>query len=185
MKNITTIRYDAKNLYICTSIKSSLVGKILLSSMLLIFISIVIGLLIQIPEQELSKAIIPSSLLAGGVLYVGGKYLLWNIYGEELIIINNKTISYQYNYGIVTTNLKTIQYQQLEIGFNETEIIKGEQFGNIQFINYRSKDNLPEVIYASGIKVNSQKVQEISNSLSDLLYGENIDKQQFIPFSKN
>lgn len=117
MKNRIEINSDGINAYAKISVNASKLGIKILAGFLVLEIIIVLGLLWQLKSEEVISVIIP--ILIGLIIFVGLpiKYLLWNLYGNEELIVNTKTISWLYDYGFFKTNLQTVKYNRLGTGF--------------------------------------------------------------------
>ena len=100
------------------------------------------------------------------------RYLIWNLYGKENLIINSKTISYNYDYGFIRTNLKTIPFYHLGAGIELYKENKGIQEGKLILYNFRAQDNLPEIIHETTVLVNLEDVKEIDIEISKLFLKE-------------
>jgi len=185
MKNKSFIDTDGINIYIHSYIKSKLIGKLVVGGMILTFFTAYIWFVTTADFDGIGKAVIPLILIPCLVLFFGGRFLLWNIYGHEAIIVNSKSVSYSYDYGIIQTNLKTITYDKLGIEYVPTRNIEDEQFGRLSFINYRTEDNLPEVIHETGIEISTEFAHDIADNLRQVLYSEFTEDNDFIPFSEN
>lgn len=77
------------------------------------------------------------------------KYLLWNLFGKEHLIINTKSISHSFDYGFIKTNLSTQPVNRLETYYQQRMSDETNEFGQLVFYNYRQDNNLPELIYTT------------------------------------
>ncbi len=143
MKNKIKISTDGINAYAKIEVNASRIGTQILSFLLLVEIFVLIGLLTQIKSEEIVSMIIPFVIVL--LLFIGLplKYLLWNLYGYEELIVNTKTISWSYDYGFFRTNLSTVKYYRLGTGYEKVRGDEKGEVGRLVFYNYRETDNLP------------------------------------------
>ncbi|MEH0155898.1 hypothetical protein V6R21_17260 [Limibacter armeniacum] len=185
MKNFSVVSTDRVNVYVISEIRSTILGKIIISMMLLSFIAVLFYGAFQFEPNEESKinvGFIFGVLIIGFILFLGFKYLLWNMFGEETLIVNNNHVSYHRGYGIVNTAVTTFNFDRMGIEYAATMKYEGVQYGNIVFINYRKPDNLPEEIFESGIEVSEAVYNEMIDCLNNIY---NNERGLFLPFSQN
>ncbi len=185
MKNRIDISTDGINAYANIEVGASKIGVRMLSILLIVEIILVVGLLSQIKSEEAISLIIP--MVIGLVIFVGlpFKYLLWNLYGKEELIVNSKSISWAYNYGFFKTNLKTVNYDRLGTGYERVRGENEEEVGRLVFYNYRGEDNVPELIHQTTVLLGKDEIEEFDNQISNVFANEFLNKNGFIPFSTN
>lgn len=81
------------------------------------------------------------------------KYAWWNVFGKEMLIINRKSISYQYHYGFIKNNLKTVTYQNLSVRFQTFLIDKEKKLGKMYFYEESEKTGLPNLLHNTSIYI--------------------------------
>ncbi len=113
------------------------------------------------------------------------KYLLWNLYGYEELIVNTKTISWSYDYGFFRTNLNTVKYYRLGTGYEKVRGDEKDEVGRLVFYNYRETDNLPEIIHQTTVLINKAELKEFDKSITAIFRNEFLNENGFIPFSEN
>lgn len=113
------------------------------------------------------------------------RFLAWNLFGKESLIVNTKTISYCYDYGIIRTNLKTIHYDRLGTGFLSNRKDNEKEFGNLIFYNYNKDNNLPEVIHQTSVLIELEKLKEIDLLIQIIFENEFNEKHGFTAYSLN
>jgi hypothetical protein len=182
MKKSMEITSDGINIYTTLNVKSKLTGKIILSAMVLILFAFFVAVVSSLKEPGDAVLLF---LLFLALLFFPVRFLLWNLFGKEQFIINTKSISYLYDYGILRTNLKTVNFDKLGIDFNKVRIEKEHQYGNITFYNYRADNHLPEEIFQTTVLMDTKSKAEIEKRVFELFEGENREKFNFIGFSKN
>lgn len=104
MINQYKITNDNVNLYITLEINPSKKRTMFLFFCILLMISIPISLIIGI-DAEPQNLIVPVLCISFIIFYFIIRYFLWNIYGKENIIINNKTITYNRDFGLYQINI--------------------------------------------------------------------------------
>ncbi|UUV20738.1 hypothetical protein [Paenimyroides aestuarii] len=171
MNNYYKKKTDTINLYLELNVRASFFGKTLL------LITILIALIplfffardsYKNPENS-SDFILPAIIIIGLIIIFPVRYLIWNSFGKEFIIINAKTISYNYNYRIITTNLKTIPFNKLA---TRIDIVKEEnniEYGKLVFFNYHKETNLPELIFETSVLLCLDDLKKIEHSIWELL----------------
>ncbi len=147
-------------------------GKVLLGFTLLVGFGLFIYLLINLDFKEMGKASIPIILIPSFILFFLSKYLLWNIYGREHLVVNSKTLTYFYDYGFFKTVPTTINYRRLGIGYRITDRFEDENFGRMTFVNYNQDTNLPEGLHETSIEISETTVAEIERLLGKILFDE-------------
>lgn len=185
MKNRIKITTDGINAYAKIEVNASKKGIRILSIFIIIELIMVVGILSQVKSDKLVTMIIPILIII--VLFVGLpiKYLLWNKYGNEELIVNSKSISWSYNYGFFKTKLETVKYDRLGTGY---EIIRGKnenEVGKLIFYNFRAEDDLPELIHQTTVLLNKDEIEEFDNQISEVFANEFLNKNGFIRFSEN
>lgn len=185
MKNRINISTDGINAYAKIEVNASKIGIQILTFFVFAEIIVFLVLLIQIKPEEVVSMIIPVLIVL--VIFVGLplKYLLWNLYGNEELIVNTKSISWSYYYGFFKTNLETVKYDRLGTGYEKVRGENEEEVGRLIFYNFREEDNLPELIHQTTVLLNKDEIKEFDNKISDIFANEFLNKNGFIPFSTN
>lgn len=139
-------------------------------------------LLIQFMGQERSSG----ELLVGFVLslllwgFTLGRYTLWHLFGEEYVVINRKSISYQYRYGLFQTHIQTIHLHRPVMYYELTQS-KNKQFpvGIFHIINHDPDTLLPREVFKSTIAVNERSLQAVIQSASSLRVNDVCEEHNF------
>jgi hypothetical protein len=86
-----------------------------------------------------------------------GKYLLWNVYGEEFLSISTKSISYSYNYGWIRipSKIMTIN-QRLMFSFETIRENDNEEQGIVHFHTY-DENNQRIYIYQTAAYITARE----------------------------
>lgn len=185
MKNRIHISSDGINAYATIKVNASKTGIRILSILLIVELVLITWLFSQATYKDILEMIIP--LLIIMVLFVGlpAKYLLWNLYGTEELIVNTKSISWRYNYGFYQTNLKIVKYNKLGIGYEKVRETGNGEIGRLVFYNYRKDDNLPELIHQTSVLLSMDELEKFDKKILDIFENEFYNKNNFIPFSLN
>lgn len=185
MKNTTKVNADGLNIYLTTEVRSNPIGKYLLALFTLSFIALVFFVLLKIDPYKIGAAILPIFLFSAVIIYFVGRYTLWNWFGKEHLIINLKSISYRYDYGLYSTNLKTIRVHRLGYASEFVQNIGKTDFGRLSFYNYRKEDDLPEFLLQTTVLIPEPAIEETKAYLEEMFERTYFEKTGFIPFSQN
>lgn len=185
MRNIVHKHNDGINFYATFQVKANPVGKVVLSLMLLVLMTVYIFVVSTITKNDLRETLFPMILVFVLILLFPVRYLLWNLFGKETLIVNTKTISYRYDYGIIRTNLKTIPFDRLGIGFHVERIENTMEHGKLLFYNYRKEDHLPVLIHQTSVLLDTIDRNEIDLEISSLFMHEGSENNGFFPYSEN
>ncbi len=185
MKNRINIKVDELNIYASIEVNASKIGMRILSTLLLIEFLVFVYLFSTTSLDEISQFVVP--MIFSLILFVGipVKYLLWNLYGKEEIIINSKSISWSYDYGFFKTNMETVTFDRLSTNFEHVRQTGNVDIGRLLFINYRAEDNLPEILHQTTALLSKSDIEYFDNQISKIFISEFLDDYGFIPFSNN
>ncbi len=185
MKNTIEINSDGVNVYATLRIKANIIGQILL---LILIIGLILGFIFIVSStdsKEMGEMIIPIILMLAFIIGVPLRYLIWNIYGREHLIINTKTISYSYDYGVLKTTQKTLHFYRLTTTFEPENTYGDEEKGKLIFWNYLEDTHLPEVLFTTSIILRKDELQVLNNEITELFNNEFLDSHGFTGFSMN
>ena len=185
MKNTATVHSDGINVYLTSVVRSNPIGKYIITFFTLGFSALLLFIFIKIDPRETGAAILPIFLIAALFFFFVGRYTLWNWFGKEHLIINAKSISYRYDYGWYSTNLKTIPLVRLGYASEFVQTINKTDFGRIYFYNYRQEDDLPELVLQTTVLIPESKIQETNTLINEIFERKYYEQAEFIPFSKN
>ena len=185
MNNRVKVNTDGINIYVSLLVKSNKKGQIAMSIIILILLFILGAMINETNDDNLKDYVFPITIFAILIIVFPVRYLIWNLYGKEHLIINTKSISHNFDYGIYQTNLKTIKHDKLASGF---ELVRKEgevEKGNLVFYDYRKEDNLPIQIYQTSVLLDKEKVNMIDAEIRQIYEDEFNEKYDFIGFSPN
>ena len=185
MHNSFKIENNGINVFITLVVKSHSIGKLLTSLAVLAIIGFYIYIASTITKEEISTYIFP--LLIGGIviLVLPVRYLLWNLFGQENIIVNTKSISYYRNYGIYSTNLKTKIHDRLTIGFEWTRTFDEIKYGNLIFEKTNEENDLPEHLYTTSVELTFENLTQIQDEIIKLYAVDEEGEFDFFSISLN
>lgn len=175
--NELVLRYDGICVYATTSIKASTVAKLILS----VINILLLGIITLFVVEGIFAAVIAFFVLELFII----RYTLWNLYGEERLIINAKTLSYQQHYGFFTTALQTISYnRQITICPYDEVTEKGNIYMKFLFKSY-NENSLPEVIYHSVLHITDADFEKFIQQINQLFIDEVVVSYDMPPIHLN
>lgn len=186
MINQYKIAKDSINLYVTLEINPSKRRKFFLFFCILLMISVPISL-ITIIDSEPQDFIIPIPIISFLIFYFIIRYFLWNIYGKENIIINNKTISYNRDFGLYQTKYTSNHYYKLDFAIEHVKKDNNVELGELIFINFSEETQLSEVIFQTSILIELKELEKLRQEIELHLYDIDKDKLagNYIVFSQN
>lgn len=108
------------------------------------------------------------------------KYTLWNFFGEERLIINEVSLSYQQHFGFFTTALHTIPFhKRINIVHFDKVVQADATYVKFAFESY-DKNSLPEVIYYSVLNIKEDDYKRFIQFV-DRLYMDDFVSQHAMP----
>lgn len=157
MENTFQIERINNTVYTTISVKPRFYAYILLGTVLL-----VLGIPFVTFEFTPDVIMVTITFLTLWILFPV-KYALWNIFGTEKLIITNKSVSYQYNYGFVESRLLSKTFNDLTITFKN----KIDNLGEVYFLNEDSNTGLEKILHKTSIYISKKQydilVDEIFN----------------------
>ena len=184
MKNFTEIHTDGICVYINSAVGAKLMPKLILLFLNIVVFTLLFWALSNVEDKEIGKAIIGTITFMVILFYTLIKYTLWNFWGQEFIIVNDKTISYQFDYGFYRTNLKTFHFNRLGTGYEYVRDFDNEPEGKFLFFDY-DKDKIPHLIFNSTILMNEESISRIDEKIVEVFVNELNLEYNFIPYSQN
>ena len=118
------------------------------------------------------------ALFVIGILLMAlfGWLTLWYGFGKEKLVINTRSISYQYVYGIYTTKLETQSINRaLNVSLTPSGEKNGQESFNVIFETY-NKHDVPEEIYRTALAITRAEFAILKRSLRSL-YFEQVDPE--------
>lgn len=185
MENTIKIKSDGINVYAELRVRANLTGKIILTLMILLVIIFFAFVFSNINAEEMGPSFLGIVIIAVFFIGLPSKFLFWNLFGKEYLIVNTKSVSYQYDYGLFRTKLHTLPYTRLGTGFTMYPTNDERVKGHLLFYNYRADNDLPEVIHQTTVLVEKEHIKELDNEIFGLFAIAFYDQNGFIPYSAN
>ncbi|SFO12270.1 hypothetical protein SAMN05421741_12128 [Paenimyroides ummariense] len=172
MQNIFSKRYDGVNLYLEFTVKTKLIGKLVLSLFILLCFIVIFYLTISSSKDENNNSeFITAAIIFTFVLIVFPvRYLIWNCYGKEFLIINDKSLSYYYSYKFLETNLKTKLINELSIAIEVVKEDENYKYGRLIFYNINEETKLNEFLFQTSVLLKYENLEIIRKEILDLFF---------------
>jgi len=171
MQNTYSKRFDGINLYLEFTVKTKLVGKLVLSLFIILcFVAFVYLVLLSFPIND--DVIIPIVIFTIVIIAFPVRYLIWNCYGKEYLIINKKTLSYYYSYYLINTMLKTKKYNEISIAIEIVKENEEGKFGRLVFLDTNKETSLPDFLFQTSVLLKYDDLEIIRKNIFDLFFNE-------------
>ncbi|MBD8489699.1 hypothetical protein IFO69_13160 [Echinicola sp. CAU 1574] len=172
-RNFLKIETNNVNVYLTFTPNPPLVLKLILITFCLIVFTAPVFIIINVEESEIGKFILGMSIYYLLMFLSLGRYTLWNIFGEERLIVSTRSISHQHHYGFFDTNLKTQKFDTIYIQFQKTNTVNDIDYGKIEFYS-QDENGILTILYETTIIVSEDKIKESINDIEKLFYLETI-----------
>ena len=185
MDNNIDIQSDGINVFATLKVGASKTGIRIVSIFILTEIIIFIFLANQaFSDKDIKMFLI---LITIFIIFIGFpiKYLLWNTYGKEYLIVNTKSLSFYYDYGFFKTRLRTIKFRDLASGFDKIHLKDNKEYGKILFYDYNKDNNLPELIHETTVILSSDQAEKLISEIHKVFLDQYFDEMDFVSFSSN
>lgn len=184
MKNICKIHFDGICIYLESTIKASLTGKIILIILNLIAWPGYIFIAAIIPGTELKSFIIPLGIIFLLLVFILGRYSTWNFWGKEFVRINTKSVSFSRSYGIIQTKEKIIEIDRLGYSYEHIRTYGKIKYGKIHLFDY-DKNNNPISILETAVLIPESDAEIIMENINELYANEFMENRDFTPINLN
>jgi len=162
--------YDGVCVYVTTTVKAGITAKIILSFINLVLLGIIIFFTFE--------HIVIASIVFSGFELLVIKYTLWNLFGEERLIINTKSLNYQQHYGFFTTSLHTINFNKKIIIRPYEEVFEADvKYSKFLFESY-DENNLPVVIYHTVLNITEEDFVKLVRQIDQLFLDEMVTSNE-------
>ena len=166
---------DGLNIYASFQSKVAPYVKWILVLLNLLVLSGYVALIVNIPKDsqgDFAILFIVIPLFTGLTLT---RFTFWNLWGRESIIINTKSFSYQYDYGILTLNLKTKETNGLSWAIHD-EFIDGDQtYVTVNFGTFDEHD-LEIHLHTTSLRMNLNSYIKLNDLLHELYTEEDLQQ---------
>jgi len=155
-----TASYDGVCVYVTLTGRISLFGKLIL----LFINSFIISVIVALWVMNIGIAAICFTVLELLII----RYTLWNVMGKEHVIINTRSLSYQFDYGFFVTELNSVAItKELRvIPFNEVKEANGI-YTRLLFESY-DENHLPINIYHTTLALSEDDHKKLIELLNQL-----------------
>lgn len=160
--------FDGVSLYIAAKVPTTQLAKIAIGSIALFFALPAPMLLFMQGGKALPMAVAAFAAW----IFLMGRLAFWNLFGEELIILNTKSVSYQRSYGVIETKLQTYPLRNMRVEAIITKERNKIKYSKLQFYTYNEHD-LPELLLESSIALPEQSIYAIFRSIDTMNMQEN------------
>ena len=160
--------FDGRSLYIAAKVSTTPLAKIVIGSIALFFALPAPMLLFMQGGKALPMAVATFAAW----IFLMGRIAFWNLFGEEVIILNTKSVSYQRSYGIIETKLQTYPLRRLRVDATITKEQDNIKYSKLKFYTYNEHD-LPELLLESSIALPEQSIYAIFRSIDTMNMQEN------------
>lgn len=162
--NDLQLTYDDVCVYATTLVKATSSAKFILAFINLLFLGIIVLFLV-------TQVFVGALFFFGLEIFII-KYTLWNLFGEERLIINTKAISYQQHYGFFTTSFQRIELHKRVVVLPYDQIVDGaKKSTKFLFQSYNDHD-LPYVVYHSVLNIPEADFEELLRKIDQMFLDE-------------
>lgn len=168
MLTTTEVKSDGINVFITSTIHPESWVKFFLTSLNLALLIFCIWIMSNIGEEDIGKMLLPLLFMIVIFIFLPWRYWFWNMFGKEYIIINTKTITHYYDFGIIQTSPKTVHHFQLSITNEFVKTISDEEYGKIHFISHDSNTDLPEQVFQTSVLMSKKNILKICDKVAEI-----------------
>lgn len=187
MANLCDINQTGLNLHIWLRLRPRPWLKVLLVLSNVAFVPFWLGMMVALGEGHHQGQLIVGfalSLLVWALTL--GRFTLWQLFGEEYLVINRQSISYQYRFGLFQTHLRTRKLYRPVLYYELTHSARnGEASGIFHILQHPPGQPSPQPVYRSTIELGEQDLQAVVAGVSDLQLNEFNEKYGFAGVSLN
>lgn len=161
MDNHFTIENIDRTIYVTTSVKPKFYAYFLL----FIVIGVLLIPLIFVGFTTPDSMMLSSTFIVLWILFPT-KYAWWNVFGTEILIINDKSISYQYDFGLIQSQLISKPYKDLTINLENLIINDNNYFGKIYFFEEDELTGLKKVLHQTSIYISNEQFSYLTDEIA-------------------
>jgi hypothetical protein len=169
MNNTINFHSDGTNVHITSSVHTSSSAKLFLTLVNIGILLLHAFFIFEIEKHELKKLLIPTIVSTLVFTYFPWRYWLWRFYGKETLTINNKDLTYSYDYGIFKTKKQTIEHSNLSTAFEPVRQVNGEECGNVHFLADDPKTKGRQYIHETTVLIPKKELVNINTHLTAVL----------------
>lgn len=149
--------------------KSNPIGIIVASALTMCGFILPFILINGVGHEDVKSLVIPITLILTLLIYFPCRYVLWNLYGQENIIITTKEIKYWYDYKLFHTSPKTIEFNSLATGFTTNQENDDKILGKFHFAEFsESKEIEFRELFSSSVLISIGDLVQLDIMISEL-----------------
>ncbi len=173
MHNSAEVSSDGSSVFLISVVKPKKYAQAILIVLfiiaLILYVSAIVHTLNSNPTGGAILAVFV--LFPATILFPISKYLFWNLYGKEEIVVSENTINYRRSYGVLTTNWHTKKYKPLYYN-----IIKQDMDNDLSIIEFGGKTtrDVPVSIFKSSVKTPTRQIVKLTQEIKKIFPIEEI-----------
>ena len=160
MDNHFKIKNKEHTIYLTTSVKPRFYAYILL--VLVIGVLIIPFFIVGFVSPD--SVMVSLTFIVLWVLFPI-KYAWWNVFGTEILIINHKSISYQYDFGFIQNRLLSKPYKDVTITFQNLIINDTNYFGKVYFFEEDETTGLKNILHQTSIYISKKQYDQLTDEI--------------------
>ncbi|TPE44476.1 hypothetical protein [Pontibacter mangrovi] len=173
--NRLVIEANALNVHLTFVPRPPLALKLVLITLCMLAIVLPMVLLAYSKEREQGLIFLGALVFYGVIYLMLGKYTLWNLLGEERLIVSTKAVNYQHHFGFFNAPWKAEKFDNIFVIFNKTQEINKQNYGRIGFVA-EDENGIPFYLYSTSINICEEKANEAINTINELFRQEQLTK---------
>lgn len=107
-----------------------------------------------------------------------GRLTLWNLFGQEYVIVNTKSIAYRRNYGFFSTELKVLPFKDLHYTILERHKRSGVESGTVQFAHH-NEQGLSVNLFTTSVVLPLKKLHDLTDQIRFIFALERISDPEY------
>lgn len=184
MNNYAEIQENSFEVALSTSIRTPVYLKTMLITFFFVLLSLAL-FIISLLEGTEAKTVLGLSCFAATFLFFVGRYIAWNLYGQEWIKVSTKSILYSRNYGLYKLPPKIITFNYIATNIEMIKQHKEVAYGTINFY-----DRVPTTMqfnhkFSSTINIPIKQLKEFEEKIHKLFINNQTDFIKWLKFSQN
>lgn len=181
MDNQLLIYSNNINVHAVFLVKGNIMGKLVLGFLnLVILLAFVAYAMFQFSSMSVF-GVIAFLIAIVFYCYFPLRYLLWNIYGKEHVLITTKSLSFWREYGFFRTRETNYLHKKMHLNF-QTVI---EQTGLLQFLSVDEKTGMLNPIFQTTVLIEEEMIAALEIEIAKLYEQEIIETNGFAGYTLN
>lgn len=174
MKNTLDVFSDDITIYATFSIKTNWLFKGILIAIILPILSLLIMGFYFVDPHYIGQFLIAFAFVFFFMVFLPIKYLLWNMYGQERLVITTKAIAISRSFGFWETKQQVIKYNTLRYNIESTQFFDNVEFGKVYFFDTKLETDFQSVIYESNVWAPITSLNKLIEEIANM----NLKKQE-------